>query len=334
LPRLPDNMRPADPANPYADYSADHLYSFLMEWSPATPPGNKSEYSNLGSGLLGHLLALQAGTTYEALLKERILGPLRMGDTAICLTSEMHERLARPHHADGSPAATWDIPILAGAGAVRSSVRDMLKFLKAQLHGPAGTLGQGIETAWKVHWKPRSTHDVALGLGWHIARDGHTRWHNGRTGGYGAMALVSRKKQIAVVVLANTATDEVDRLAEELFQVAAGKEPPLRLFPKTPALEVPIEILHRYAGRYALSPEFHLTVRVEGDQLLVQATGQPAFRVFPASETEWFYKVVDARLTFQMDGEGGCEALTLHQNGLDMPGRRVRVPVETPGFQP
>ena len=57
LPRLPDNMSPADPKNPYADYSVEQLHEFLRKFQPNRPPEEKSAYSNLGAGLLGHLLA-------------------------------------------------------------------------------------------------------------------------------------------------------------------------------------------------------------------------------------------------------------------------------------
>ena len=70
-------------------------------------------------------------------------------------------------------------------------------------------------------------------------------------------------------------------------------------------------------------PRFVLTVTRKGEQLHVQATGQAAFRVFPKSETEWFYKVVDAQLTFKVNDDGQCDLLVLHQNGQDVSGRRV-----------
>ncbi len=96
-----------------------------------------------------------------------------------------------------------------------------------------------------------------------------------------------------------------------------------RKFTKQTEVAISPDILNRYVGRYALAPQFVLTVSRKGDQLHVQATGQPAIRVFPKSETEWFYKDVDAQLTFKVNDEGQCDSLVLHQNGQDIPGRRV-----------
>ena len=83
LPRMPDNLKPADGADPYVDYSADRLYEFLARCELGRAVGEKYEYSNLGVGLLGHALALKAGMGYEELVSKRVLEPLGMADTAI-----------------------------------------------------------------------------------------------------------------------------------------------------------------------------------------------------------------------------------------------------------
>ena len=86
LPRLPDNLKPADPGNPYADYDAAKLYDFLSRYTLTRDPGEKYEYSNLAVGLLGHALALKAGISYEELLRRRIFAPLGMTSTSIALS--------------------------------------------------------------------------------------------------------------------------------------------------------------------------------------------------------------------------------------------------------
>src|SRR5262249_55292167 len=68
LPRMPSNMTPQDPMNPYADYSVQQMYAFLAGYQLTRDIGASYEYSNLGVGLLGHALALKAGTSYETLV--------------------------------------------------------------------------------------------------------------------------------------------------------------------------------------------------------------------------------------------------------------------------
>src|SRR5262249_44848297 len=87
--------------------------------------------------------------------------------------------------------------------------------------------------------------------------------------------------------------------------------------------KVDSKVYDAYAGEYELAPGAIITGKREGDKLNVQLTGQPAFEVFPESEREFFYKVVDAQITFVKDGQGKVTKLVLHQNGRDMEAKRV-----------
>ena len=91
LPGMPSNFKPADPGNPYADYTVRQMYDFLSGYTLPRDIGSKYEYSNLGMGLLGHTLALKAGKSYYDLLNDRILTPLRMGDTEIILSPRLED---------------------------------------------------------------------------------------------------------------------------------------------------------------------------------------------------------------------------------------------------
>jgi CubicO group peptidase (beta-lactamase class C family) len=321
LPRLPDNLQPSDPNNPYADYNGNRLAAFLRTYQPRKKPGETLAYSNVGAGLLGLLLAFDRRTNYESLVKERIAEPLGLGDTRITLDAERRARLAPPHLDGGAPGHAWDFDTLAGAGAIRSSVDDLLQLTRACLDPPKGNLGYAIEFAWQIHQKPIEKDDFAMGLGWHVARDGSTRWHNGETGGYHASVFVSRQIDVAVVVLANTAAGEVDALAEQLMRMLAGADEKPREFQEL--VEVSPETMQRYVGKYQLAPGAVFTVSLNGNQLLVGLTGQQTFRVYPRGETEWFYKVVDATLTFQVDQSGRCNSLELFQNGIRQKAKRI-----------
>jgi CubicO group peptidase (beta-lactamase class C family) len=319
LPRLPDNMRPKDPRNPYADYTPKQMADFLAKHELRRVPG-EYEYSNYGMGLLGHVLAKKQGTTYEKLLIDRIAKPLGMEDTCITLNAEQRKRMAPPYDVSLSPDKNWDLPTLAGAGAIRSTVDDLLKFMQAGLHESDEPMTKAMQLAFEK----RHTMDdgLAIGLGWHIARDGITRWHNGMTGGYSSWIAVVPQAKVGAVVLANTATEKTTELGEKLTRVAFGMkvEPPR----KRKEIELEPEVLTPYAGYFSLTPEFGLTVSVEDGKLMVQATGQAKFPVFAESKTEFFYRVVDAQITFVPDREGRVNELILHQNGLDMKATRQK----------
>lgn len=321
LPRLPGNMTSAHEADPYADYRRDDLFAFLREHQLRRGPGVQLEYSNVAFGLLGQLLADRAGQDYGERVQSVIAKPLGMHDTRVVLTDSMRQRLAPPYSADLEPAENWHFQAIAGAGALRSTASDMMCFAHAHLDPPDSPLGRAIELAWKVHQPGIAEQDFAMGLGWHVARDGTTRWHNGQTGGYHAMVLVNRPQQIAVIMLSNTSTMEVSALAEQLFRMLAGSPEKPREF--EPTVKIAPETMKRLAGRYRLAPNFVLTVTVEQGKLLVRATGQPAFPVVATSETEWHYRAVDAQLTFELDDDGPATAVVLHQGGSDHRAERI-----------
>ena len=133
LPRLPANLNPKDPNNPYADYTPEQLYQFLSSYQLPRDIGAQYEYSNLGGGLLGFALARRAGMSYEALVKSRICDPLGMKDTGITLTPEMKARFAVGHDQGLARVENWDLPTLAGAGALRSTANDLLAFVSANI---------------------------------------------------------------------------------------------------------------------------------------------------------------------------------------------------------
>jgi D-alanyl-D-alanine-carboxypeptidase/D-alanyl-D-alanine-endopeptidase len=206
LPRIPWNMTPKDPGNPYADYSMDQLYQFLSTYQLTRDPGASWEYSNLGFGLLGDLLAHRAGEDYETLLKTRVLAPLRMRETTIALTPDEAQRLAVGHDAHLQKTENWDIPTLAGAGALRSTANDMLTFLSANLGYRDTPLKGALRSMLQVD-APTSIPDDRQALGWDVRlfKDAKIVWHNGGTGGYRTFMGFDRKTRTGVVVLTNTA---------------------------------------------------------------------------------------------------------------------------------
>lgn len=170
LPPMPGNWEKAvqDPTNPYAHYTVEHLYQFLGECRLRRPVGSRAEYSNLGVGLLGHALSLCAGRPYEDLLRERISGPLGLNDTSITLSDDQRGRLARGHSANGQPVSNWDIPTLAGAGALRSTVAQMLTYLNANLKPAETSLQAALEGCHVSHKLPWSGWSVVRPVLWAV----------------------------------------------------------------------------------------------------------------------------------------------------------------------
>jgi CubicO group peptidase (beta-lactamase class C family) len=324
LPRMPTNFHPKDPANPYADYTVAQMYEFLGGYTLTRDPGAQFEYSNLGVGLLGNALANATKQSYEEMERERVWRPLRMTNTAIAFTPWMRQHLALGHDETGKVVSNWDIPALAGAGAIRSSTIDMLKFVDANLHPERGK----VERAMDFAHQPRAPAGpgAMIGLNWlivHPKRDTIV-WHNGGTAGYRTFVGLEPSKNVGVVVMTNTGGAGADDIGMHLL------DPTIPLAPKPAppkqrtAIDLPAAVMGRYVGRYELTPAFALDVTLKDGALIVQATGQSAFRLWPETEVDFFIKEVDAQVTFVRDAQGAVTALVLHQGGQDQRAAKVR----------
>jgi serine-type D-Ala-D-Ala carboxypeptidase/endopeptidase len=321
LPVMPLNIAPKDSTNPFADYDRPSLVEYMKSAQPKRKPGVEYEYSNLAAGLLGDLLARQADTSYEKLLKTQLTEQLEMLDTSITLSSDQKSRLAPPHNLALLPDSSWDFDALAGCGAIRSNVDDMLTFAKAVLNPPKGPLGEAIDLAWKKQ-KEAVGGQHAMGLGWMIAQDGATRWHNGQTGGYHSMILINRSLKTAVVLLSNTANPQLDQLTEQIFRAVIGMEVKPTQFDAE--FQVKPEVAKRLEGKYQLAPGAIITVQVKDGKMMAQLTGQQFLALIPKSETEWKYQLVDATLKFELPEKGNSPKVTLFQSGRELPAPRVK----------
>ena len=220
-------------------------------------------------------------------------------------TDAMRAHLARGHDAEGKPASNWDLDALAGAGAIRSTANDMLRYLKANM----GRGQSSLQPAMKFAQQPRAQmgNGTRIGLAWMTTANGIV-WHNGGTGGYRSFLGFTSDGRHGVVILTNTAA-EVDDLG---FAVLDPQAP---IVTARKVIALPAGSLEAYVGTYKLADKFFVKFFRDGDKLMTQATGQGPFEVFPSARDEFFAKIAPIVITFQRDAKGEVSGLVLHQNG-------------------
>ncbi len=224
LPRLPDNLAPADPDNPYSDYRALNLYQFLAGHGVGKPADAPFLYSNLGLGLLGQALADRAGGSYAKLVSEEVTVPLQLSDTTVSLSAGQQARFIQGHTFDHRPAPAWDMDALAGAGALHSTAADMLTYLEANLHpeafaahgaGATRTLAAALAQS---HQLRADAGNMKIAFAWFYNPQTKDYWHNGATGGYSSYAFFNPQGDYAGVVLMNRTVGTQGSLADLLGQ--------------------------------------------------------------------------------------------------------------------
>jgi CubicO group peptidase (beta-lactamase class C family) len=222
LPSLPDNFEEhmTDALNPYKDYSRPFLFSYLKTCKPDTTPGSTYSYSNLAAGLLGVILERVSGKTYEQMVEQVICKPLQMGSTVQHMNDEQRSHFVSVYNEKGAPTPAWDLDALAPAGALRSTVHDLLLYAKANLGKTKGELDKAMSLTHKI----TNTKEMKVGLGWHGAtiKGQQVLWHNGGTYGSSSYLGFVPGKDIAVVVLSNCGED-ADAVAKKILAGMTGE---------------------------------------------------------------------------------------------------------------
>jgi len=203
LPRWPDGF-PIWNMDEQYQYDRDEMYEYLSNFELSREIGSKYEYSNIGVSLLGHILSLQAGQSYEELLQERVLDKFGMESTCIKQCDALRDRFARPHIL-WFPTNKLNLSEdMVGAGEIRSSGKDMLSFLSFAMGLKDSDLRKSFELTQKVN---RQIGDgPSIGLAWHMLQKDDTMiiWHNGATYGFTSFVGFDPESNQGVVVLTNS----------------------------------------------------------------------------------------------------------------------------------
>ena len=249
---LPENP-PAEAVleGKFKQYSMQQFYDWLRSIKITEKPGTAYLYSNIGTGLLGQLLARKAGKSFESLLQERILDPLKMDSTFFLPPERLKKHMALGHHNNREEALDksheYYPDIMIPAGALYSSAHDLQIWLESQIAPPNSTLGAGIQKAKKVYFKDDKGHK--LGLLWHYRQYGNksTIGWGGHTAGFLTDHGFSEDGSFAYILLTNTDNYSLGDVLENLL------DPQSRLTdfvkPKD-AQAISPQILEKAAGIY------------------------------------------------------------------------------------
>lgn len=157
--------------------------------------------------------------------------------------------------------------------------------------------------------------DYGYGLGIQTKFGRKMVGHGGGINGFSTFIARFPAEKVTMVVLRNAdyGSPSPDRISLDLAAIAFGEK--YEIPTESKEVKVDPKIYDAYVGRYELLPNFILTISRQGDRLMAEATGQPKFELFPESETKFFLKVVEAKVTFVKDDTGKVTHLILHQGG-------------------
>ncbi len=240
-----------------------------------TPPGERYQYSNIGFGLLDHVIARAAGVSYAEFMRREVFAPLGLTRMSVDIGPGLEAFTATRYAVDGCPLPFYDFDH-PGASAVFASAHDLARFalfhLKAHLPGQKPILTDAqIDEMHRPTQSTGRTTGYGIGFGTADIAGGYRMvGHTGGMGGVNTALRMFPAEGLAIVVLCNARSSLPGRVADEIQKLKFPKfQPPAPRPPAPPAPFTPPAGLagkwsgkiHTYAGERALT----LEVRANGE---------------------------------------------------------------------
>ncbi|HEY1113278.1 MAG TPA: serine hydrolase [Chitinophagaceae bacterium] len=272
-------------------------------------PGARFEYSNSNYILLSYIAEKVSGKSYAQLLNKGIIQKLHLAATGVDRNDRASKQKALGYAAspqsDFAPARFNDMSVLAGAGALYATARDLYSLDRA-LYGTSLL----SETSRAAMFTPGK---APYGLGWEIKEKGGRKEisHSGSIDGFVSNIIRFPGEDACIIFLSNYFDSKGPQICKALTALLFGEfyELPKERKPVT----LPAEVLQRYAGRYGMEGGPVLTITAEGGKLSGKLGNQPPFEMLSESETHFFVKAVDADVEFQKDEAGAITGVALKQ---------------------
>lgn len=283
-------------------------------------PGEKYNYNNSAYHLLGVIIEKISGKSYADFLQENIFTPLGMKNSGYDMAKPLIKWRAAGYIRDGdgfANAAYLDMQIPYAAGSLYSTTGDLLIWEQA-LYGDK-LLTQKSKDEMFTPFKSNYAY------GWGVGKqfDHASNSHGGGIYGFSTYIIRFPDDKVTVIVLSNVQSSPSQRIANALSAIVFGAKYDLPKERK--AITLPPNVLDQYVGEYDLNPTLKITITLENGNLMMKVPSQPAFQLFPESETVFFLKVADAQVTFVKDASGKVTQLLFAQGrGGGQPANKVK----------
>jgi CubicO group peptidase (beta-lactamase class C family) len=287
-------------------------------------PGDRWKYSNSGYVLLGVIIEKASGLTYEGFLRKNIFDPLGLKHTFYGRVSPVIPGRV-PGYETGFDGAYLNAGYISmtqpyAAGSLLSNVDDLAAWNQALLEGRL-IKRETLERAWTAY-KLKDGTSTGYGYGWSIGESFGTRiiFHDGDINGFSSAGILFPEERLIIVLLSNREASEFrpDRIASRIAALVLGKS-----FSEPKAVSIDPEIFDQYVGEYELAPGFTVRIFRDGTRFMSQGTGEPAFEIFPETETRFFLKVGEGKAEFVKDEAGKVIEMVLTVRGRTIRAKRI-----------
>ena len=321
-------------------WKPEELIAFALGKKPLFAAGQDYSYTDNNYLLVGMIIERITGQTLYSEVTRRFLKPLKLAHTipqegriipGVSNGYTSYGALAGPKGAmivDGkftvNPQCEW------AGGGFASTAEDLARWAKALYEGQLIKQPYFDQMVTGIKTTLFDTYGLGVVIGEGVW--GKSYGHDGEFPGYRSAMEYLPSYRVAVAIQFNT--DRQDQLKREvvgylndhlmriIVSELTGKKFDDPLEPRQVVVDP--RLYNAFVGEYQLSPKMILTVKKAGNRLIAQLTGQKSAEIFPASETEYFYRVTEAQITFRRNDNGDVTGLVITQAGSTITAPKIK----------
>lgn len=305
----------------------DSLIAYFRNDAYDFNPGERYQYNNSAYFLLGYIIARVSGMSYDDYLKETFFKPLQMNNTGVYYTGIKLDNEAKGYTKNSNNAfeegLNWDMSWAGAAGAMYSTVDDLLKWNQAFHNGKVldSESYKAAITPVVLNNGEKATPHYGYGLGMQRYRGMETIGHSGGLHGFLTQLVYYPGEKLTVVMFTNTSDPEVNFMPDKIAEAFLwNKMEAQQTYAEAAVKPANLDI---YTGRFEIMNAGVMSITTEGDRLFAQLGGQQRFEIFPAAADEFFWKVVEAKIKFFRDDKGDISHAVLYQGGQEMKAQKL-----------
>ena len=285
------------------DFTPEALVAYFKNEPMRWPPGTRYQYNNFGYHILGHIIELISGQSYQDFVKTEIFSPLGMNHSRY----DSHEAII-PNRATGytRTEAGFEHPEYISmtqtyaAGALISTVGDQLIWTNALLNNEL-IKKESLELAWS-NYEANDGTKLNYGYGWFIneINGSPTVEHAGGVQGYQTNAIYLPEEKVFVVVFSNCDRTDPRPVSTRMAALAIGKPYP----DADQVVQLTDKQLQQWVGEYLYPDGSTRVVELIDNALYWSRPKRFKFRLLPSAPNRFLLENTFTQVEFQ-PGEPG-----------------------------
>ncbi|MCI1944040.1 serine hydrolase [Clostridium luticellarii] len=290
-------------------------------------PGTSFSYSNSGYILLGYIVTKVSGMSYEDYLQKNIFQPLDMENTGLGYkgTEKMYSSTGYSGYLDVYPVSDeTTLNGAYGAGCLYSSTGDLYKWDRA-LYTEKLVKKSTLDNIFSNHMEMTPSGPY-YGYGWMLTNGKYGReiYHGGNTVGFTSNIARYPDKDLTIIILTNVGYYNINPLNDTLADIALGGNYTLPKAKRVITLDG--KTLDRYVGNYKLQDNLgNISITTDGKALYYEQNNSgEKYQLYAQSKDDFFLRITDASIKFNIDGKGTVTGLELYQLGMQFHGDKVK----------